>query len=251
MFEIAWQKPQDYDLNSGLADPYSKSGGDRTPTQSVVYRAKSVQSEFRQGRFEQTIEGTLYQYPVPSGTNKATTASNPVAQSASSDADAQEGGFYGTSDNSDAERVPLGEQTINTGNRSSGDQNTGEDELVQLGGPGFDDFTQSAEYENYGGPGLVAEPDFDYIDPGSESGEFEYQSSTPNDDAAPALLNVDTDSNGEVVGNAFGDAVPTSGRITGAQRAQINQNIRTQDIDGFDVEVNPEPGNPQFIARDW
>jgi hypothetical protein len=251
MFEIAWQKPQDYDLNSGLADPYSKSGGDRTPTQSVVYRAKSVVSEFRQGRFEQTIEGTLYSYPVPSGANKATTASNPVAQSASSDADAQEGGFYGTSDNSDTERVPLGEQTINTGNRSSGDQNTGEDELVQLGGPGFDDFTQSAEYENYGGPGLVAEPDFDYIDPGSESGEFEYQSPTPDDDASPALLNVDTDSNGEVVGNAFGDAVPTSGRITGAQRAQINQNIRTQNIDGFDVEINPEPGNPQIIARDW
>jgi hypothetical protein len=92
MFEIAWQKPQDYDLNSGLADPYSKSGSsDRTPTQSVVYRAKSVVSEFRQGRFEQTIEGTLYQYPVPSGANKATTASNPIASSG--DADAQEGGF--------------------------------------------------------------------------------------------------------------------------------------------------------------
>ena len=249
MFEIAWQKPQDYNLNSGLADPYSNSGNDRTPTQSVVYRAKSVQSEFRQGRFEQTIEGTLYSYPVPSGTNKATTASNPVAPSG--DADAQEGGFYGTSDNSDAERVPLGEQTINTGNRTSGDQNNSDEELVQLGGPGFNDFSQSAEYENYGGPGLVVEPDFDYIDPGSESGEFEYRSPTPDDDAAPALLNIDADSNGEVVGNAFGDAVPTSGRITGAQRAQINQNIRTENIDGFDVEINPEPGNPQIIARDW
>lgn len=248
MFEIAWQKPQDYDLNSGLADPYSKSGSsDRTPTQSVVYRAKSVVSEFRQGRFEQTIEGTLYQYPVPSGANKATTASNPVASSG--DADAQEGGFYGTSDNSDSERVPLGEQTIETGDRNSGDQNTSDEELVQLGGPGFDDFSQSAEYENYGGPGLLSSPDLDLIDPGAESGGFEYQSPTPDDDAAPALLNADADSNGDVVGSAFADAVPTSGRITASQRAQINQNI--ENSNGFDIEINPEPGNPQIIARDW
>jgi hypothetical protein len=252
MFEIAWQKPQDYDLSSGLADPYSKSGGDRTPTQSVVYRAKSVQSEFRQGRFEQTIEGTLYSYPVPSGTNKATTASNPVASTSNTGNDGYDGPLGSdTSDNSDSQREPLEDQTINTGNRPSGDQNNAGEELVQLGGPGFNDFAQSAEYENYGGPGLVAEPDFDIIDPGSESGEFDYRSPSPADDAAPAEVNVDPDSNGEVVGNAFGDAVPTSGRITVAQRAQINQNIRAQNIDGFDVEINPEPGNPQIIARDW
>ena len=252
MFEIAWQKPQDYDLSSGLADPYSRSGGDRTPSQSVVYRAKSVQSEFRQGRFEQTIEGTLYQYPVPSGANKATTTSNPVANTSNTGNDGYDGPLGSdTSDNSDSQREPLEEQTINTGNRTSGDQNNTDEELVQLGGPGFDDFAQSAEYENYGSPGLVAEPDFDIIDPGSVSGEFEYRSPTPADDATPAEVNADPDSNGEVVGNAFGDAVPTSGRITVAQRAQINQNIRTQTIDGFDVELNPEPGNPQIIARDW
>lgn len=68
LFEIAWQKPEDYNLNTGLADPYAKtqaSFGDRQPKQSVVYRMKSVTSEFKQGRFQQKLKGVLYNYPVP------------------------------------------------------------------------------------------------------------------------------------------------------------------------------------------
>lgn len=255
MFEIAWQKPQDYDLGTGIMDPYSAPGrtfGDRTPGQSVVYRARTVTSEFRQGKFEQIIDGTLYNYPVPSGANKATTASNPVSNSSSSNTgnDGYDGASGSdTSDNSDSQREPLGEQTINTGDRTSGDQNNSDEELVQLGGPGFDDFSQSAEYENYGSGGLVAEPDLALIDPGSGSGEFEDTQPTPADDAAPAEADGDVDSNGEVVGSGFGTDSPTAGRITAAQRAQINQNIRS--VDGFDIEINPEPGTPQIIARDW
>jgi hypothetical protein len=70
MFEISWQRPNDYDLNTGLADPYA--GGntkDRLPIQSTVYSAQKVVSEFRQGKFEQTIEGSLYMFPKPDGTN--------------------------------------------------------------------------------------------------------------------------------------------------------------------------------------
>jgi hypothetical protein len=70
MFEISWQRPNDYDLNTGLADPYA--GGntkDRLPIQSTVYSAQKVTSEFRQGKFEQTIEGALYMFPKPDGTN--------------------------------------------------------------------------------------------------------------------------------------------------------------------------------------
>ena len=70
MFEISWQRPNDYDLNTGLADPYA--GGntkDRLPIQSTVYSAQKVVSEFRQGKFEQTIEGALYMFPKPDGTN--------------------------------------------------------------------------------------------------------------------------------------------------------------------------------------
>ena len=70
LFEIVWQRPEDYNLQTGLADPYSRTSrqfGTREPLQSVIYRAKQSKSEFRRGRFETVIEGTLYEYPVPDG----------------------------------------------------------------------------------------------------------------------------------------------------------------------------------------
>ena len=81
MFEISWQRPNDYNITTGLADPYA--GGDtknRLPIQSTVYQATRVVSEFRQGKFEQTIEGSLFFFPKPDGTNtvgKSTGAANP------------------------------------------------------------------------------------------------------------------------------------------------------------------------------
>jgi hypothetical protein len=87
MFEIAWQRPEDYNINTGLADPYSGaySGNEnleRQAIQSYVYQARKCVSEFRQGRFEQTIEGSLYNFPVPQQQNTAT------AQTASVSVDA-------------------------------------------------------------------------------------------------------------------------------------------------------------------
>lgn len=70
LFEIAWQRPEDYNLNTGLADPYSRTEqkyGNREPIQSYVYQAMKVTSEFRQGKFEQTIEGALYPFVIPTG----------------------------------------------------------------------------------------------------------------------------------------------------------------------------------------
>jgi hypothetical protein len=70
MFEISWQRPKDYDINTGLADPYAGGNAkDRLPIQSTVYQATRVVSEFRQGKFEQTIEGSLFMFPKPDGTN--------------------------------------------------------------------------------------------------------------------------------------------------------------------------------------
>ena len=79
MFAIEWQKPQDYDLKTGLADPYGKSNKARKPINSYVYHAIKCVSEFRQGRFEQTIDGSLYYYPTEDLKNTATTPSNAVA----------------------------------------------------------------------------------------------------------------------------------------------------------------------------
>lgn len=75
LFEIAWQRPEDYNLGTGLADPYAKTEakyGERKPLQSNVYQAIKVVNEFKQGKFEQTIDGSLYYFPKPDGTNAMT-----------------------------------------------------------------------------------------------------------------------------------------------------------------------------------
>jgi hypothetical protein len=79
MFEIAWQRPEDYDINTGLADPYAKSSS-RQPVQSRVYTAMQCTSEFRQGSFYQNIQGKLYFFMKPNASNKAVTAPPPATQ---------------------------------------------------------------------------------------------------------------------------------------------------------------------------
>lgn len=74
LFEIVWQRPEDYDLATGMADPYSqtqKKYNARVALQSRVYIATKVISEFRLGRFEQTIEGKIYTFTKPDGSNAA------------------------------------------------------------------------------------------------------------------------------------------------------------------------------------
>jgi hypothetical protein len=82
LFEINWQRPEDYDISTGLADPYSetqKKYNNRTALQSRVYLCTKVLSEFKSGRFEQTLEGTLYNFTIPDKTN----AANPAAAASS------------------------------------------------------------------------------------------------------------------------------------------------------------------------
>jgi hypothetical protein len=93
MFEISWQRPNDYDLNTGLADPYAGGNAkNRLPIQSTVYSAQRVVSEFRQGKFEQTIEGALYMFPKPDGTNTVgkSAASNSALTKGQADTGANE-----------------------------------------------------------------------------------------------------------------------------------------------------------------
>jgi hypothetical protein len=91
LFEIRWQRPQDYDIDSGLADPYSqtqKKYNNRTALQSRVYMCKKVISEFRHGRFEQTLEGALYLFPIPDKSNTA----NPAAANKANNSSGSGGG---------------------------------------------------------------------------------------------------------------------------------------------------------------
>jgi chemotaxis protein histidine kinase CheA len=94
LFEIVWQRPEDYDLNTGLADPYSqtqKKYNNRTALQSRVYLCKKVVSDFRHGAFTQTLEGALYLFPVPSKTNTANPAAANNATSKANPNDTNDG----------------------------------------------------------------------------------------------------------------------------------------------------------------
>jgi hypothetical protein len=96
LFEIVWQRPEDYDLNTGLADPYSqtqKKYNNRTALQSRVYLCKKVVSEFRNGAFTQTLEGALYLFPIPSKTNTADPAAANKAVNKSNPKETDDGSF--------------------------------------------------------------------------------------------------------------------------------------------------------------
>lgn len=85
LFEMVWQRPEDYDLGTGLADPYARTsandGGKRQPLQSRVYQAVKVISEFKNGAFEQTLHGSIFRFPIPGKNNTA----NPAAADSNTD----------------------------------------------------------------------------------------------------------------------------------------------------------------------
>ena len=72
LFEVLWNKPQDYDLSTGLMDTGAKNykadrkvGQPGQAVQTNVYRARSVISTFSRGRFEQELEGNQIMYTLP------------------------------------------------------------------------------------------------------------------------------------------------------------------------------------------
>ena len=70
LFEIAFNMPVDYNLDTGIMDPTRNNYG-RTDTsagsarQSYVYRAVDVVSKFSQGRFTQEVNGVLVLFDLP------------------------------------------------------------------------------------------------------------------------------------------------------------------------------------------
>ena len=74
-YEVQWNRPNDYNIETGLADPNSNK---TYTTVSRVYLASACTSEFRQGKFEQTVEGGLFLIPKPDGSNKAPSAPMPT-----------------------------------------------------------------------------------------------------------------------------------------------------------------------------
>lgn len=75
LYEVNWQRPTDYNLQSGLAR--SAGNTDQYLRKSRVYQAVIVTSDFRQGRFESIVEGVLMHIPKQDGSNKAPGAPMP------------------------------------------------------------------------------------------------------------------------------------------------------------------------------
>lgn len=192
LFEIAWQRPEDYSQDTGLADPYSRtqtSFRDREPIQSVIYRARKCTSYFNQGRFEQDLEGTLYWFPLPDGRNRA-----PGAQ-------AQVGAVGNATDAGREPAVAAGANRITTSADSSGST------VANL--------TEAAKLQT-GSAGLRLPPDFQKgFAPGSGQFTFPEQAAISAalpaapptsdgqnvslQDASPGLFDLEVgDNNGEV-----------------------------------------------------
>jgi len=90
LFEVNWQPPEDYNLQTGLADPYSgkqsatqKAYNSKVSKISRVYRAIIVTSEFKQGKFEQELIGIIYPFVIKS--SKITAPTSTSANFATSD----------------------------------------------------------------------------------------------------------------------------------------------------------------------
>lgn len=58
LFELVFNKPADYNINTGLVEVNGSA-----PQQKYVYKAITVTSNFKQGRFTQDLEGLLLMFP--------------------------------------------------------------------------------------------------------------------------------------------------------------------------------------------
>lgn len=217
LFEVVWQRPEDYDLATGLADPYartSKTFGNRDPIQSVVYRCKTVLSEFRQGRFEQTLDGTLYQYPIPKGANRApgTPAAAAANQASGEVYDIDDGGRSDdTATAGSAGRAvaltPSQSGAYDIDDAAGGGRGVIDDTSLDRDS-GNDDFLDSAGLEASGGPGARIAPTDPEADIDTESGEFSDDEITPFDTATVSQPAEPVTSNGEEVESTVQRAPP-------------------------------------------
>jgi hypothetical protein len=233
LWEIVWQKPEDYDLATGLADPYSRTERlykTRQALQSRVYIANTIENFFRGGEFTQTIEGSLVPIPVDAQVSADAKTEFDAQNQAATEA---AGGMDTQSDQreqpvSDNRSVPAVSQALNgaAGEIAGGVEPTS----VVLN----NDFFNAARMQNTAGGAsallVAATPTLSNIIPlnnGVSSMSQMINSAVAN--AAPGIATVQTApaplpviSNGQVVGGAQ----PTTG------------------------EVNPVVSQPQNMARE-
>lgn len=232
LYEIAWQRPEDYDLVDGLADPYRRTQAifkDRQPRQSIIYRAKSVTSEFRQGTFRQILEGTQYTLVLPDLSNKATTA--PATKEKQPDA------VRPAVNQTDAETARLNRQA------RSGTVNS------QSTQDGSIDAAEAARLRNYNNTGPRAEPAPPPPSSGSSNpGTFSAPTPQPADTAVPTPPPSPPTSNGEPAGTTVTPTPPPSLGSSVQGTLQLGRATGPIVVDGRNI-LPGEPGYAEAEAR--
>jgi len=113
LFEIAWQKPVDYDTATGVADPYRNDPTrNRNPFQSRIYLCKRVISEFTKGSFYQTLEGAAYLIPTSLFQRQGDVETGPLTPSASGGGGFINGG-YGSVGTASVQRENAAQNAVN------------------------------------------------------------------------------------------------------------------------------------------
>jgi hypothetical protein len=99
LFEIAWNKPVDYSLETGLIEPGQRrygandlvtDTGSKETTQSYIYKAVTINSTFSKGKFTQQLEGVRIMFPLNSIKRNQTGAEVPAASPGQADSDLAE-----------------------------------------------------------------------------------------------------------------------------------------------------------------
>lgn len=81
LFELTFNKPADYNLQTGVM----KVTGPNVTTQTYIYKATTVTSNFRQGKFTQDLEGVLLIFPDATAASAAVSPTIATSDGASTD----------------------------------------------------------------------------------------------------------------------------------------------------------------------
>lgn len=179
LFRLAYNKPQDYDTNTGLMDLAPSAS--RRPVQDYIYKATSIKSNFRQGRFTQDLEGVLLTFPL----ENTQTGTQPSTQTAA--------------------QTEIDENYSNEGRNSQQTEPSQPGNIVAANDHGTNDDTYYQDY--YGGPAITTNT--------TENLLAGTPTVVPQASATPAT------SAGEVVGVDSGGAAGAFGRYVGVPYVDV------------------------------
>lgn len=78
VFDVSWNRPADYNMNTGLMEVNSNNTKNNEPQENATYTAIKCKNIFSRGRFEQELEGRLL---IEFNTNQQVTAQRPATNS--------------------------------------------------------------------------------------------------------------------------------------------------------------------------